>query len=73
MFSVTQKRMIAAAVQRILRDTGHPELPGPGEEIDFTLNVCGAESWSFAEIKNNGRVQSPSVNPWNEMQDEDRS
>lgn len=67
MFSVRQKRDIADAVQKILRDTNHPELPAG--EISFTLHVNGAESWSWADIVNNGAVQAPAVNPWNEAQD----
>lgn len=66
MFSVEQKRMIAAKIQEILRETGHPELPA--DEIQFFLHVRGAESWSYADIRNNGAVQNPSVNPWNEEQ-----
>ena len=57
MFSVRQKREIADKVQRVLRETEHPELPGG--EIEFTLHVKGAESWSWADIMNNGRAQSP--------------
>jgi len=67
MFSVRQKREISDAVQKILRNTNHPELPSG--EIQFLLHVDGAESWSWADIKNNGRVEKPSKNPWNEMQD----
>lgn len=67
MFSVRQKREISSAIQKILRDTGHPELPTG--EIQFTLHVYGAESWNWADIKNNGAVTSPSLNPWNELQD----
>lgn len=67
MFSVQQKRAIADAVQSILRATNHPELPAG--EIQFSLHVKGAESWSWADIRNNGAVQAPTVNPWNEMQD----
>lgn len=52
MFSSKQKQEIAEKVQQILRDTDHPEL-GDGE-INFTLFVEGAESWSWADIKNNG-------------------
>ncbi|MDA1178793.1 MAG: hypothetical protein O2931_08365 [Planctomycetota bacterium] len=66
MFSVNQKRQIADAVQKILRDTDHPELPKG--EIQFLLHVDGAESWSWADICNNGAVTQPGVNPWNEMQ-----
>lgn len=65
MFSVDQKRTIADKVQSILKETSHPELPEG--EIDFHLHVDGAESWSWADIKNNGQVETPSVNPWNEQ------
>jgi hypothetical protein len=67
MFSVKQKRQIADAVQQILRETNHPELPAG--EISFHLHVNGAENWSWADIKNNGAVTIPGVNPWNEAQD----
>ena len=67
MFSVQQKREIAEAVQKILRDTNHPELPSG--EIGFELHVSGAESWSWADIRNNGAVENPDVNPWNELED----
>ena len=70
MFSVRQKREIADAVQKILRDTAHPELPTG--EVQFMLRVEGAEPWSWAEIRNNGAVAKPSVNPWNEAQDKSR-
>ena len=66
MFSVQQKRDIADAVQRILRETNHPELPSG--EIRFSLHVEGAEGWSWADIQNNGAVTVPNVNPWNERQ-----
>jgi len=64
MFSVRQKREIAEAVQGILKGTGHPELPGG--EVQFRLIVQGAEPWSWADIRNNGAVAVPAVNPWNE-------
>jgi hypothetical protein len=67
MFSVRQKREIADKVQAILRETNHPELPAG--EIRFSLHVSGAESWSWADIKNNGAVTEPGINPWNERQD----
>lgn len=66
MFSVQQKRDIADAVQKILRATNHPELPT--SEIQFSLRVVGAEPWSWADIRNNGAVTNPDVNPWNEKQ-----
>ena len=68
MFSVRQKREIADKVQAILRETHHLELP-PGE-ITFRLLVQGEEAWSWADIRNNGAVTDPGVNPWNEAQDQ---
>ncbi len=62
MFSVALKREIADKVQKILRETNHPELPE--SEISFLLHVDGAESWSWADIKNNGAVTNPSTNPF---------
>ena len=67
MFSVRQKREISDAVQKVLRETNHPELPD--SEITFHLRVTGAEGWSWADIKNNGSIVSPSINPHNEFQD----
>ena len=67
MFSIRQKREIADAVQKILRASNHPELPK--DEIHFLLHIDGAESWSWANIENNGAVNSPGVNLWNEAQD----
>jgi len=65
MFSVTQKRDISDKIQKILSDTNHPELPKG--EITFHLHVDGAEDWSWADIKNNGAVDYPSINPFNEV------
>lgn len=68
MFSVRQKREIADKIQKILRDTNHPELPDG--EIEFNLHVVGSErTWSWADICNNGAITTPAVNPWNEAQD----
>ena len=69
MFSVRQKRHISGEVQKILRATKHPELPDG--EITFWLHVDGKEGWSWADIKNNGRVEVPFMNPHNEAQDID--
>jgi len=66
-FSVRQKREIAEQIQKILRETNHPELPKG--EISFCLHVDGAESWSWADIVNNGSVEKPDVNLHNELQD----
>lgn len=70
MFSVRQKREIADKIQELLRSTNHPELPKG--EIQFHLHVKGAESWSWADIFNNGAVKVPNVNPWNEHQDNEK-
>ena len=67
MFSVRQKREISEKIQQILRDTAHPELPE--SEIQFQLHVQGAELWSWADIRNNGAVIKPDVNPHNEKTD----
>ena len=66
MFSVAQKRALADSVHRLLRETGHPELPKG--EIRFHLHVDGKERWSWADIQNNGAVAAPGKNPWNEQQ-----
>ena len=67
MFSIKQKREISEAIQKILRKTNHPELPP--DEIKFNIHVWGKETWSWADIKNNGAVLIPDVNPHNEKQD----
>ena len=69
MFSVKQKRDIANKIQGILKETLHPELPK--DEIQFHLHVEGAEGWSWADIKNNGAIEKPNINPWNELQDKE--
>ena len=66
MFSIQQKIDIAEKVQKILKETNHPELPEG--EIQFQLHVNGAEGWSWADIHNNGVVLNPEANPFNEMQ-----
>ena len=65
MFSIKQKRDIAVKVQKILRDTNHPELP-LHKEIEFNLHIEGAEEWAWANIRNNKSVDNPSINLWNE-------
>ena len=67
MFSVNQKRTISDKIQKILRETEHPELPET--EIQFQIHVEGASSWSWADIENNSQINDPSINLWNEQQD----
>ena len=67
MFSVAQERQIAAAVEKVLLDLNHPEMPK--EKPSFKLHVDGAESWSWADIEPNwiyDEGKEPGVNPWNE-------
>lgn len=68
MFSIQQKRDIADKIQQILKETKHIELPEG--EIEFHIHVKGKESWSWADIKNNGQVINPELNanPFNESQ-----
>jgi hypothetical protein len=66
MFSVAQKRALAEGIQKLIRETNHPELPKG--EIEFIIGIRGAEEWSWANIRNNGSITNPSVNPWNEKQ-----
>lgn len=67
MFSVRQKREISDKIQNIIRATNHPELPK--HNIEFEIRIKGAESWSWAVIKNNEAVKEPSVNLHNERMD----
>ena len=70
MFSLRQKQDISNKIQKILRETGHPELPD--DEIKFLIHVEGERSWSWADIRNNGyftEENKPGVNPHNEMMD----
>lgn len=71
MFSVQQKRDISEKVQKVLRETHHPELPEC--EISFRLHVDGTSPMSWADIRNNGAVPNPSVNPFNEKMATERS
>ena len=68
MFSVDQKKQLAASIEKLLLDIKHPEMPT--EQPSFTLHVDGKESWSWADIKPNwmfGEANPPSVNPYNEV------
>jgi hypothetical protein len=67
MFSTRQKREIADKIQKILRETNHPELPEG--EIEFAIRVEGAQNWSWAFIKNNAAEPNPDANPHNEAMD----
>lgn len=67
MFSVAEKRMLAAVVEKALLDLGHPEMPN--FKPRFKLHVDGKASWSWADIEPNWQFDEanpPGVNPWNE-------
>jgi hypothetical protein len=68
MFSLQEKQLIAAAVEKVLLDLKHPEMPE--EKPAFTLIVPGKEAWSYAIIKPNwtfDEKNKPEINPWNEV------
>jgi len=54
-FLPNTKKTIAEKVQKILRETNHPELPKG--EIQFLLHVDGDEGESWANIRNSGAKQ----------------
>ena len=69
MFSMQQKKVIAAEVEKLLLSFNHPEMPN--EKPRFTLHVDGKESWSWADIRPNWEFEDsgevPTVNPHNEL------
>lgn len=67
MFSVEEKKKISAAVEKVLLDLKHPEMPTGKPE--FKLHVNGAAVWSWADIEPNWHYEDkePSVNPFNEQ------
>ena len=68
MFSIAEKKKISAAVEKVLLEINHPEMPT--DKAKFKLHVDGAEAWSFADIEPNWVYEekgSPvNPNPWNE-------
>ena len=67
MFSLEEKRKIADAVEKILLEIKHPEMPN--DRAKFTLHVDGKEDWSWADIKPNwtfGEGSAPTTTEWNE-------
>ena len=69
MFSVEEKRKIASAVEKVLLELNHPEMPR--ERPIFKLHIKGIESWSWADIEPNWifdkGVKKQGINPWNEQ------
>lgn len=68
MFSMEEKKKIADAVEKVLLELNHPEMPK--EKPNFTLLVKGKEEWSYAEIKPNwtfGPNNPVTGRLWNEI------
>lgn len=66
MFSKEQKMKISAEVEKLILSFNHPEMPKKRPE--FSLNIKGKESWSWADIEPNWYYENkePGVNPHNE-------
>jgi len=67
MFSAKEKQHIAAAIEKIILELDHPEMPK--EKPLFHLHVTGNEKWSWADIYPNWayKDKKPPINPWNEV------
>ena len=68
MFSVEEKKKIAEAIEKLLLDLKHPEMPT--EKPKFKLHVDGKEGWSWADIEPNWVFEDGKkmgVNPFNEV------
>lgn len=67
MFSREEKIRIAAAVENVLLEIHHPEMP----EVlpHFNLHVLGKETWNFADIGPNWLHENVEADPedWNEV------
>ena len=66
MFSREEKQKISKAVEDILLEINHPEMPK--EKPRFHLHVDGKESWSWADILPNWTYgdKEPETTDWNE-------
>lgn len=67
MFSIEEKKKIAEAVEKVILELNHPEMPK--EKPTFTLHIKGKESWSWADIVPNWAFgdQKPKGRLWNEI------
>jgi hypothetical protein len=69
MFSLEEKKKISDAVEKVLLEINHPEMPE--EKPKFMLHVGGLEDWSFANISPNWTYDEnnkPTTTAWNEWQ-----
>lgn len=66
MFSREEKNKIAQAVEELLLNLNHPEMPK--EKPRFILHIDGKEGWSWANIKPNWTYEDkePTTTNWNE-------
>ena len=67
MFSLEEKKQIAAVIEKALLKLNHPEMPK--DKPMFTLHVEGKEDWSWADIKPNWTFNADSpaaTTQWNE-------
>jgi|GEM_PF-4270899 len=66
MFSLEEKKKIADAVEKVLIEINHPEMPK--DNPMFTLHVVGKKSWSYADILPNHTYKDtkPTITKWNE-------
>ena len=66
MFSQDEKKKIAKAIESVLLEINHPEMPK--EKPKFLLHVDGMESWSWADIEPNWKYETerPKTTIWNE-------
>jgi len=67
MFSIEEKRKISEAVEKLLLEIDHPEMPK--EKPKFRLHVDGKEPWSWADIEPNWIYcdkNKPTTTNWNE-------
>lgn len=67
MFSIEEKKQIAAAIEKVLLDLKHPEMPT--EKPRFKIHIDGKESWSWADIVPNWTFggDEPTGKRWNEI------
>lgn len=69
MFSVKEKRKIADAIEKVLLELNHPEMPK--EKPKFKIHVDGKESWSWADIEPNWLfddcIKEVNINQFNEI------
>ena len=74
MFSVVQKRKVAEAIEKVLLELKHPEMPT--EKIHFNLHVDGIANWSWADIEPNWIFDDGHKkiedNPFNELEGKDK-